>query len=217
MKTLFILMNCCHCSSHSNSANWQPVVNAIPCICWSIIFLIALYLILKLIVLPLIKNRHELKIKKTAFDQEIIWYDKKKKANAEEMDRKIREYKEITKQTNDDDLDRKIREYKEITKQTNDDDLDRKIREYKEITKQTNDNDLDRKIREYNEITKQTNDDDLDRKIREYEKLTIHQKILGKVTGSDEEIETLKSNLDALKKKYEILDGEIEKIIITKK
>ena len=198
MKTLFILMSCCHYRRPINSANWQPVVDAIPCICWGIIMLIALYLILKLIVLPLIKNCHEMKMKDEAFTQEKYWYDEKKKAS-------------------DEDLNRKIREHNEITQKSSEEDLNRKIREYNELTKVSNDEDLARKIREYNELTKVSNDEDLARKIREYNELTIHQKVLGKVTGSDEEIETLKKNLEDLKKKYESLDGEIEQIIIKKK
>lgn len=96
MKTLFILMSCCHYRRPINSANWQPVVDAIPCICWGIIMLIALYLILKLIVLPLIKNCHEMKMKDEAFTQEKHWYDEKKKASDEDLNRKIREYNELT-------------------------------------------------------------------------------------------------------------------------
>lgn len=115
MKTLFILMSCCHYRRPINSANWQSVVDAIPCICWGIIFLIALYLILKLIVLPLIKNCHEMKMKDEAFTQEKYWYDEKKKASDEDLNRKIREYNELTKVSNDEDLARKIREYNELT------------------------------------------------------------------------------------------------------
>ena len=70
MKTLFFLMNCCHCGRPANPANWQPVVDAIPCICWGIIMLIALYLILKLIVLPSIKNCHEMKMKEKIYELE---------------------------------------------------------------------------------------------------------------------------------------------------
>lgn len=115
MKTLFILMSCCHYRRPINSANWQPVVDAIPCICWGIIMLIALYLILKLIVLPLIKNCHEMKMKDEAFTQEKHWYNEKKKTSDEDLNRKIREYNELTKVSNDEDLARKIREYNELT------------------------------------------------------------------------------------------------------
>ncbi len=66
---------------------------------------------------------------------------------------------------------------------------------------------------------KKASDEDLNRKIREYNGLTIHQRVLDKVTSSDKdkEIETLKKGFEDLKKKYESLDGEIEQIIIKKK
>ena len=127
-------MSCCHYRRPISSANWQPVVDAIPCICWGIIMLIALYLILKLIVLPLIKNCHEMKMKDEAFTQEKHWYDEKKKTSDEDLARKIREYNELTKVSNDEDLARKIREYNEITQKSSEEDLNRKIREYNELT-----------------------------------------------------------------------------------
>ncbi len=79
------------------------------------------------------------------------------------------------------------------------------------------DKELDRKIREYNELTKLINNDDLERKIREYNELTIHQKLLEKATGIDKDIDDLKKALEEMKKQYETLDGQIEKIIIKKK
>jgi len=47
--------------------------------------------------------------------------------------------------------------------------------------------------------------------------LTIHQKLLEKATGIDKDINDLKKALEEMKKQYETLDGQIEKIIIKKK
>lgn len=73
MKTLFILMNCCHMVGPADTTNWQSVVDAIPCICWGIMVLLVTYLIFKLIVSPMIKNQHEVKIKDMAFENEKYW------------------------------------------------------------------------------------------------------------------------------------------------
>ena len=69
----------------------------------------------------------------------------------------------------------------------------------------------------WHEESKKAKDEELARKIREYNELTIHLKILEKVTGVDKDIEDLKKALEEMKKKYESLDGEIEQIIIKKK
>ncbi len=79
------------------------------------------------------------------------------------------------------------------------------------------DKELERKVREYNNLTKLINNDDLEQKIREYNELTIHQKLLEKATGIDKDINDLKKALEEMKKQYETLDGQIEKIIIKKK
>ena len=67
------------------------------------------------------------------------------------------------------------------------------------------------------EEKKKAKDEELARKIREYNELTIHLKILEKVTGGGKDIEDLKKALEEMKKNYESLDGEIEQIIIKKK
>lgn len=137
MKTLFILMNCCHCGRPADSANWQPVVDAIPCICWGIIMLIALYLILKLIVLPSIKNCHEMKMKDKAFKNEKFWAIYKKIENPPEeelsnLQKEVDEFKkkeeELNKSKNN-----LENEKKEFEKQI----LEEKIKVYQEIIKQT--------------------------------------------------------------------------------
>ena len=114
-----------------------------------------------------------------------------------------------------------LNEYEEkmisINQDIKDRELHRKIREYNELTKLINSEDLDRKIREYNELTKLINSEDLDRKIREYNELTIHKTLLEKATGIDKDFDDLKKAIEEMKKKYESLDGEIEKIIVKKK
>ena len=71
MKTMtIILCDCCHSINHTN---WQPVIDAIPCLCWGIFMLIALYFLLKYIAVPLITNCHELKIKDDNYEKEKFW------------------------------------------------------------------------------------------------------------------------------------------------
>ena len=135
MKTLFILLSCCRCSKPANSANWQPVVDAIPCICWGIIILIALYFVFKLIIYPLIKNCHELKMKETAFKNEKYWlYIKKIEEPTEKKKSELQnELDEIKKKEKD--LNEGItaleKEKKEFEKKI----LEEKINAYKEIIK----------------------------------------------------------------------------------
>lgn len=71
----------------------------------------------------------------------------------------------------------------------------------------------------WHSITEQDKDKDLDRKMKEFEELTIHQKLLDKVLDKklDDKIQDMGKELDALKKQFESLNGEIEQIIIKKK
>ena len=62
MKTLCIVI--CHC------VGWQPVINAIPCICCGILALVMLYFLLRFVVAPLIANRNERKIKELNHEYE---------------------------------------------------------------------------------------------------------------------------------------------------
>ena len=66
MKTVVLLL-CCH--GHSVT-DWSPVINALPCICWGIIALVAFYLLMKYVASPLIVNCHELKVKKVNSNHE---------------------------------------------------------------------------------------------------------------------------------------------------
>ena len=71
----------------------------------------------------------------------------------------------------------------------------------------------------WHSITEQDKDKNLDRKMKEFEELTIHQKLLDKVLDKklDDKIQDMGKELDALKKQFESLNGEIEQIIIKKK
>lgn len=57
------LLICCTCF-------WKT---DFPCLCWGVIGLIALYFILKFIVLPCLTNYHERKMKEEAFEREKNW------------------------------------------------------------------------------------------------------------------------------------------------
>ena len=137
MKTLFILMNCCHCGRPANPANWQPVVDAIPCICWGIIMLIALYLILKLIVFPLIKNRHEMKMKDNSFKNEKYWafYKKIEEPTEEKLSKLQNEVDELKKK--EENLDKGKENLKKEKEEFEKQILEEKIKVYQEIIKQT--------------------------------------------------------------------------------
>lgn len=70
------------------SIDWQPIINAIPCICWGIIALVALLFLLKYIVSPLIANYHELKVKKVnnAHEESLVYKKGIKEAALKQKD-----------------------------------------------------------------------------------------------------------------------------------
>lgn len=69
--TIYTLLSCsCRC------ADWQPIIKAVPCLCWGIIFLIVLYLLLKYVVRPCIANCQENKMKEKAHEREKEWADR---------------------------------------------------------------------------------------------------------------------------------------------
>lgn len=70
---------------------WQNVINSIPCLCWGVIGLVALYLVLKYIVQPLIANSHERKSKEKAIETEKFWHFQKELSHdfKKELDDKI--------------------------------------------------------------------------------------------------------------------------------
>lgn len=57
------------------ACQWQTIIDKIPRLCWGIIVLIALYLLLKYVVQPLMTNCHETKMKKKSFEREKEWAD----------------------------------------------------------------------------------------------------------------------------------------------
>ena len=57
--------------------NWQDAICKIPCLCWGVIGLVALYLVLKYIMQPLIANCHERKSKEKAIETEKFWHFQK--------------------------------------------------------------------------------------------------------------------------------------------
>lgn len=83
MKTLCIVI--CHC------VGWQPVINAIPCICWGILALVMFYFLLRFVVAPLIANLHEIILKSKAFEQEKFWHFQKVLPSVEKLEKKKEE------------------------------------------------------------------------------------------------------------------------------
>lgn len=135
MKTLFILTNCCRTVGPVNTTNWQNVVDAIPCICWGIMVLVVTYFIFKLIVSPMIKNRHEIKIKKIAFENEKYWaiYKKIEEPTEKKLSELQKELDELKKRKEDVDkgkasLENEKREFEKKI-------LEEKIKVYQEIIK----------------------------------------------------------------------------------
>ena len=87
MKTLCIVI--CHC------IGWQPVINAIPCICCGILALVMLYFLLRFVVAPLIANRNERKIKELNHEYEKKIKESETKEQDERLNRRIREFESI--------------------------------------------------------------------------------------------------------------------------
>lgn len=87
MKMPFIIL--CQC------LDWQPVINDIPCLCWGIIGLVALYLLLRYVFSPLIANCHERVMMKDADTREREWADfKNTKASTDEaLQQQVKELK----------------------------------------------------------------------------------------------------------------------------
>lgn len=130
MRTLFITLGCCQ-------SIWQPVIKEIPCLCWGVIVLIALYLLLKFAVRPCMNHCHESAMKDKMFEQEKYWSNIKKIEYP--LEQKLSEVKtkldDLQKKENDitkrkDILEEEKREFeKQILKE--------KIKVYQEIIKQT--------------------------------------------------------------------------------
>ena len=80
------------------AVDWQNVVNAIPCLCWGVIGLVALVFLLKHIVKPCIQNRFARKMKTKSFEQEKYWnlIAKVNVASDETLQNEINELKQKT-------------------------------------------------------------------------------------------------------------------------
>lgn len=99
-----ILLSCC-----SQVANWQEVINTIPCLLWGVIGLVTLWLLLKYVAKPLIQNCNDAKVRKEKFEREISWKfydkiqlnsDKTLKNEIKELEEKIDELKEDKEKDN---------------------------------------------------------------------------------------------------------------------
>lgn len=129
MKTLCIVI--CHC------VNWQPVINAIPCVCWGILALVMLYFLLKHVVAPLIANGHENMMKSKAFEQEKFWafFNQKEKPIKEELEKANGELHDLKKKEKD------LDEGKSALKKEQDEYemkiLEAKVKAYEEILKKS--------------------------------------------------------------------------------
>ena len=90
MKTI-VLLSCC--PEHS-LIDWNSVISSLPCICWGIIALVALFFLLKFVFSPLIANCHEINMKVKSFENEEKWADRKEKRD--DLEKKNNELKSST-------------------------------------------------------------------------------------------------------------------------
>lgn len=86
-----ILLSCC-----SQVANWQEVINTIPCLLWGVIGLVTLWLLLKYVAKSLIQNCNDAKVRKEKFAREKEWQEKMEKMKNDELQRKIEEFEKYT-------------------------------------------------------------------------------------------------------------------------
>ncbi len=86
-----ILLSCC-----SQVANWQEVINTIPCLLWGVIGLVTLWLLLKYVAKPLIQNCNDAKVRQEKFDREDSWHTNMEKLKDDDLQRKIKEFEEYT-------------------------------------------------------------------------------------------------------------------------
>lgn len=121
MKTLVIL------TCQPPTTSWQNLINAIPCLCWGIICLIALIFLLRYVAMPLIANRHQIKMqqnkndweKNMMKDPEIL--DAKQKEQRNQLSLRIDEFNSIeinklllSKLNNGDDIKKLREEYDQL-------------------------------------------------------------------------------------------------------
>ena len=75
MNTLCLLLPC---YNGQVVTDWNPLIHALPCICWGIIGLVAVFFLLKYAIVPLIANWHERMMKEMNYKNEIDWDDRRK-------------------------------------------------------------------------------------------------------------------------------------------
>lgn len=120
-----ILLSCC-----SQVANWQEVINKIPCLLWGVMVLLGFWLLLKYVLKPCIQNCNDAKVRKEKFEREKFWkwYDKVQlnsdetlKNEKEVLEKKIDELKKDNKEQSDKNalLNKEIDIYKKILNQLN--------------------------------------------------------------------------------------------------
>lgn len=105
---------------------WKEVIDSIPCLCWGVIGLIALYLLLKYLAQPFVNNRLELDAKEKAFEREKFWAkaDELKASTDDALKNKIEELqnkvKELEKEKDAKDaLEKQLSIYKKIMDELN--------------------------------------------------------------------------------------------------
>lgn len=123
-----ILLDCC-C--------WQNAIAKIPCLCWGVIGLVALYLVLKYVVQPCMASCHERKVKEESFRREKFWaFYKRVEEPLEDELKKVRD--ELAELKN---KERDLNEGQTALKKEKEEQgkiiLEEKIKVYQEIIKET--------------------------------------------------------------------------------
>lgn len=75
---------------------WQKTIDSIPGLCWGVIGLCAFYLVLKYIIIPRMNHHYDLDLKDKAFGDETYWHEVREKTKDAELERRIREFQELT-------------------------------------------------------------------------------------------------------------------------
>lgn len=126
MKTLTVLL----CQ---NQSAWDHVIQSIPCLCWGLIAVVAIYLFLRYLAKPLIANCHERQMKKEDFEREKFWAFFKKYEEPTELNECKEELNNLKKEDEKrkderSKLDEEIKNFKETI-------LNEKVKIYEEIIK----------------------------------------------------------------------------------
>lgn len=94
-----ILLSCC-----SHVANWQEVINKIPCLLWGVIGLLGFWLLLKYVVKPRCQYCNDVKVRKEKFEREKFWsfYNKIQLVSDEQLNKQIDELEKEKSKLNKD-------------------------------------------------------------------------------------------------------------------